>query len=102
MAAAIGGCTDAAHTTRTTTTSAYQSAALQVTNTCVDNIFDNGLLPRAPAEAECVQCVANALGQLGFRRTSGETAEAMIADVHLTAMQSTELSNACSQSDADD
>jgi hypothetical protein len=100
-ALAAGGCTDASLTT-STTASSHGSAALQVTKTCVENIFYNGLLPKAPAEAECVQCVVNALGQLGFRQTSGESADAMIADVHLTATQSSELSNACSQSDADD
>jgi hypothetical protein len=101
IAVAAGGCTDAA-LTRTTTASSHGSAALQVTNTCVENIFYNGLLPKAPAEAECVQCVVHALGQLGFKQASGESADAMIADVRLTATQSSELSNACSQSDADD
>ena len=97
---ALGGCTDAALTTNAPAPGAR--AALQVTTTCEHNIFYNGLLPKAPAEAECVQCVVHALGQLGFRRTAGETAEAMIADVQLSATQSSELNNACSQADADD
>lgn len=98
--AAVGGCTDTALTSAPA--SANESAALQVTKTCEHNIFYNGLLPKAAAEAECVQCVVNALGQLGFRQTGGTTADALIADVNLTATQSSELSNACSQSDAAD
>jgi hypothetical protein len=102
-AVAVGGCTHA--TLKTTTTSAPaplpESAGLQVEKTCVQNIFYNGLLPEGPARTECVQCVVHALGQLGFRQSPGESAAAMIAEVQLSARQSSELSNACSQSDAD-
>jgi hypothetical protein len=101
VAVTAGGCTDTSLTTTTSTTaSARESAALQVKNTCVDNIFYNGLLPKAPAEAECVQCIVRALGQLGLDQTPGESGDVMIADVQLTAEQSSELSNACSQADA--
>jgi hypothetical protein len=102
VALAVAGCTDAEVASSTSAAVAHESAARQVITTCVDNIFYNGLLPKAPAEAECVQCVVNALGQLGFHQASGESANAMIANVRLTAKQSSELNFACNETDVAD
>jgi hypothetical protein len=102
IAAAVAGCTDQQVGTNTPAAVGHQTAAVEVTKTCVDNIFYNGLLPQAAAESECVQCVVSALGQLGFNQASGESADAMIANVRLTAKQSSELNFACDETDASD
>jgi hypothetical protein len=102
LAVAVGGCTHVHESSHTTTSNPLtsQSAAQQVITACVNNIYGNGLLPLKPAQAECKQCVVQALAQLGFRVDNGETASALIAGVGLTANQDTELNNACNQSDA--
>jgi hypothetical protein len=74
----------------------------QVMQLCVDNIFQNGLLPLKPAQGECYQCVTNALGQLGFKQPAGVGVNAWYARVRLNSTQNSELNNACNQSDVDD
>jgi len=100
-ALAIAGCTHVKITSSTQTTIVHRNATEQVIHTCVDNIYGNGLLPLAPAQQECVQCVVVALGQMGFK-TTHVNFTTLIEDVHLSPTQVTELNNACNQDDAAD
>ncbi|HTW12435.1 MAG TPA: hypothetical protein VME01_06820, partial [Solirubrobacteraceae bacterium] len=100
-ALAVAGCTHVQIRPSTTTTIVHRNATEQVIHTCVNNIYDNGLLPLGPAQQECVQCVVVALGQLGFK-TKNVNFTQLIEHVHLTSKQASELNTACNQSDVDD
>jgi hypothetical protein len=100
-ALAVGGCTHVQITSHTSTTVIQRNATEKVVHTCVENIFENGLLPLGPAQQECMQCVVQALDQLGFK-TSGISATELIEEIHLSAKQASSLNTACNQDDVDD
>ncbi len=101
IALAIGGCTHVVDNVKANVP-LKGTPTQKVLQTCVSNIYGNGLLPLGPARSECVQCIVNALGQLGFSQTAGESANALIGGVRLSPSQASQLDFACNQSQASD
>ncbi|MGH3493188.1 MAG: hypothetical protein ACRDQ1_08110, partial [Sciscionella sp.] len=72
----------------------------QVLTTCVHDYFDNGILTKASAKANCESCVVDKLAKLGVRPAAGETVIDMLTGDRLSSSDVQTLQNACTEADA--
>jgi hypothetical protein len=72
----------------------------QVIDSCFQNYFYNGILPRSAARANCSSCVENKLRRLGIQPTAGESEMDVLTGVRLSSSDVNSLQSACNESDA--
>ena len=72
----------------------------QVLTACVQDYFDNGILTKASAKANCKSCVVDKLAKLGVRPAAGETVIDMLTGDRLSSSAVQTLQNTCTETDA--
>lgn len=72
----------------------------QVVSSCFQNYFNNGILPKASAEANCKSCVVDQLRKLGVDPSSGEDVIDMLTGDRLSNSDIQSLQSKCNESDA--
>ena len=102
---AAAGCSSSANTGGNGGSSSSNTAAPivtgeQVVTSCFQNYFDNGILPKASAQANCTSCVVQQLSKLGIKPATGENVMDMLTGDRLSNSAVQTLQGACDESDA--
>jgi hypothetical protein len=72
----------------------------QVVTACFHAYFDNGILPKSAAQANCQSCVVDQLRKLGVQPSSGENVADMLTGDRLASPAIRTLQSTCDVSDA--
>ena len=104
VALAAAGCSSSTNTGGSGNSSSNTAAPIvtgeQVVTSCFQNYFDNGILPKASAQANCTSCVVQQLSKLGIKPAAGENVIDMLTGDRLSNSAVQTLQGACDESDA--